>query len=125
MQKKKELDALEGEHNKLKISLSRHPGPESGEKIDECRRILDEKKGQMNNMEEELELYQTQSSQYKHEIERLSRELQEVKKNYFSIKKKEQLVREQELRAEGRDKPVIKRHPPPQRFTGGGFNLAI
>ena len=125
MQKKKELDALEGEYNKLKISLSRHPGPESGEKIDECRRILDEKKGQMNNMEEELELYQTQSSQYKHEIERLSRELQEVKKNYFSIKKKEQLVREQELRAEGRDKPVIKRHPPPQRFTGGGFNLAI
>ena len=86
---------------------------------------MDEKKGQMVNMEEELGLYQTQSAQYKHEIERLSRELQEVKKNYFTIKKKEQLVREQELRAEGKDKPVIKRHPPPQRFTGGGFNLAI
>ena len=125
MQKKKELDELEKEYNKLKISLSRHPGPESAEKIDECVRILDEKKGQMRNMDEELELYQTQSSQYKHEIDRLSRELQDVKKNYFNIKKKEQLIREQELRAEGRDKPIIKRHPPPQRFTGGGFNLAI
>lgn len=124
-QKKKELDELEVHYNKLKVSLSRHPGPESAEKIDECRRILDEKKGQMDNMEEELELYQTQSSQYKHEIDRLSRELQEVKKNYFTIKKKEQLIREQEMRAEGRDKPIIKRHPPPQRFTGGGFNLAI
>ena len=125
LQKKKELDDLETEYNKLKISLARHPGPESGEKIDECRRILEEKKGQMGNMEEELELYQTQSSQYKHEIERLNRELIEVKKNYFTIKKKEQLIKEQELKAEGRDKPTIKRHPPPQRFTGGGFNLAI
>ena len=125
MQKKKELEELEAQYNKMKVSLSRHPGPESEEKIEECRRILDEKKGQMVNMEEELGLYQTQSAQYKHEIERLSRELQEVKKNYFTIKKKEQLVREQELRAEGKDKPVIKRHPPPQRFTGGGFNLAI
>ncbi|OMJ69999.1 hypothetical protein SteCoe_32128 [Stentor coeruleus] len=125
LQKKKELDALEENYNKLKISLARHPGPESAEKIDECRRILEEKKVQMNNMEEELELYQTQSSQYKHEIERLNRELQEVKKNYFTIKKKEQLIREQELKADGRDKPVIRRHPPPQRFTGGGFNLAI
>lgn len=125
LNKKKELDSLEESYNKLKISLSRHPGPESTDKIEECKRILDEKKGQMTNMEEELQLYQTQSSQYKHEIERLNRELIEVKKNYFTIKKKEQLIKEQELKAEGRDKPIIKRHPPPQRFTGGGFNLAI
>lgn len=125
LEKKMELDDMEKSYNKLKISLARHPGPESIEKIDECRRVLYEKKGQMTNMEEELDQYQKQASQYKLEIERLSRELQEVKKNYFTIKKKEQLVKEQELRAEGKDKPIIKRHPPPQRFTGGGFNLAI
>ena len=125
LEKKVELDSMESTYSKLKTSLARHPGPESIEKIDECQRILDEKKAQMNNMNEELELYQTQASQYKHEIERLNRELQEVKKNYFSIKKKEQLIKEQELRAEAMDKPKIKRHPPPQRFTGGGFNLAI
>lgn len=41
-----------------------------------------------------------------------------TKKNYFTIKKKKQLIREQELKAEGRDKTVIRRQPPPQKFTG-------
>ena len=79
----------------------------------------------MRNMQQELGLYEAQAEQYKLEIQRLSRELQDVKKNYFALKKKEQLVREAQLKLEGKDKPVIHRNPPPQRFTGGGFNLAI
>lgn len=123
--KNKGLERLEGEYEQLKASLARHPGPESSEKIDECKRILDEKKNQMDSMEQELGLYQAQSNQYKYEIDRLTRELQEVKKNYFTTKKREQLIKERQAKDEGRDKPVILRNPPPQRFTGGGFNLAI
>ncbi|CAG9312660.1 unnamed protein product [Blepharisma stoltei] len=123
--KNSNLDKLEKEYEKLKASLARHPGPESAEKIQECRNILEEKKSQMDSMEQELGLYQAQSNQYKYEIDRLTRELQEVKKNYFTTKKREQLIKERQLKDEGKDKPVIVRNPPPQRFTGGGFNLAI
>lgn len=35
-------------------------------------------------------MYESQSSEYKYEIERLARELQEIKKKYFLQKKKEQ-----------------------------------
>ena len=35
-----------------------------------------------------------QVNEYKYEIERLTRELQEIKRKYFEIKKREQLIRE-------------------------------
>jgi len=35
-------------------------------------------------------MYESQSSEFKYEIERLARELQDVKKKYFLHKKKEQ-----------------------------------
>ena len=35
-------------------------------------------------------MYESQASEYKYEIERLARELQEIKKKYFQMKKHEQ-----------------------------------
>ena len=35
-------------------------------------------------------MYESQASEYKYEIERLARELQEIKKKYFHMKKNEQ-----------------------------------
>lgn len=44
-------------------------------------------------MSSELNMYESQVSEYKYEIERIARELQEVKKKYFLQKKKEQSQR--------------------------------
>ena len=44
-------------------------------------------------MASELNMYESQVSEYKYEIERIARELQEVKKKYFMQKKKEQQVK--------------------------------
>jgi hypothetical protein len=44
-------------------------------------------------MASELNMYETQIGEYKYEIERLGRDLQEVKKKYFMQKKKEQQVK--------------------------------
>ena len=41
-------------------------------------------------MASELNMYEAQVQEYKYEIERVARELQEVKKKYFMQKKKEQ-----------------------------------
>lgn len=38
----------------------------------------------------ELNMYESQASEYKYEIERLARELQEIKKKYFHMKKQDQ-----------------------------------
>lgn len=42
------------------------------------------------SMASELNMYESQVNEYKYEIERIARELQEVKKKYFMQKKKEQ-----------------------------------
>ena len=44
-------------------------------------------------MASELNMYESQVQDYKYDIERLSRELQDVKKKYFLQKKREQQQR--------------------------------
>lgn len=102
-------------------------------------------------MASELNMYESQVSEYKMDIERLSRELQEVKKKYFLQKKKEHLqrsvngciklesisfmnchlplswcvIREKERAlAQGLAPPILPQSKADMpRFTGGGFNL--
>ena len=102
-------------------------------------------------MTSELNMYESQVSENKMDIERLSRELQEVKKKYFLQKKKEHLqrsvlqciklktvsftgrllllswcvIREKERAlAQGLAPPILPQAKADMpRFTGGGFNL--
>ena len=46
---------------------------------------------QMKAMASELNMYQAQVNEYKYEIEKLNRELQDLKKKYYSQNRKEQL----------------------------------
>jgi chromosome segregation ATPase len=120
-----EMQAIETEYNKLKVSLSRHPGPESAEQIELCRQTLEEKRQQMMDMEQELAIIRSQENEYRYEIDRLNRELQDVKKKFFDLKKQDTVKKEKLAKEAGQEKSVIMRHPPPQKFMGGGFNLAI
>ena len=47
----------------------------------------------LQSMASELNMYESQVSEYKYEIERLARELQDVKKKYYMQKKKDQAAR--------------------------------
>jgi hypothetical protein len=62
-----------------------------------------------------------QVNEFKYEIERLVRELSEMKRRYFEQKRREQ--------AENSKQPAGKlpaiANPSQTRFTGGGFSLAM
>jgi predicted RNase H-like nuclease (RuvC/YqgF family) len=75
----------------------------------------------MKAMAAELNMYQAQVNEYKYEIERLTRELQDMKRKYYEQKRREQMVREGNSRSNQINQPS----GPQQRFTGGGFNLAV
>lgn len=101
-------------------------------------------------MASELNMYESQVSEYRLDIDRLQREMQEVKKKYFLQKKREQALRyihcthmynytlhadvricnmHESLLCGYREKerqslPVIPANRADMpRFTGGGFNL--
>uniref|UniRef100_U3K2G9 Cilia and flagella associated protein 58 n=1 Tax=Ficedula albicollis TaxID=59894 RepID=U3K2G9_FICAL len=74
----------------LRRMLARQPGPEATEQLQQYRNILRDKTKQIKVLSSELSVCETQSKEYKHEIERLNNELLEVKKKYLAQKRKEQ-----------------------------------
>ena len=94
----------------------------------------------MKAMASELNMHQAQVNEYKFEIERLTRELQDVKRKYYEQKRRDQLVREKMKRSaememsmegavggNGTDSRAAMQQANAlasvSRFTGGGFNL--
>ena len=75
-------------------------------------------------MASELNMYQSQVNEYKFDIERISREMQDLKRRYFSQKKKDQIsMREKYNQAQGeviQPLPLTPEHP---KFVGAGFNM--
>ncbi|XP_051559225.1 cilia- and flagella-associated protein 58 [Myxocyprinus asiaticus] len=108
----------------LKHILARQPGPEAAEKLQVYQRTLREKTKQLKALTAELNMHESQSEDYKYEIERLAHELQEVKKKYLAQKRRDQENREKERSLAQTGQPVIQpQRPDGPRFTGGGFSL--
>ncbi|NWS57230.1 CFA58 protein, partial [Chunga burmeisteri] len=74
----------------LKLVLARQPGPEASEQLQLYRHTLQEKTKQLKVLSSELNMYESQTREYKGEIERLANELLNVKKKYLAQKRKEQ-----------------------------------
>merc|ERR1712174_55119 len=89
-----EIQEKERLHRELTQILEKQPGPEVMEQLEVYQENFAEKTKQMKAMQSELKTYQAQVGDYKDEIERLTRELQEAKKKYFDQKKREQVVQE-------------------------------
>jgi len=74
--------------------LSKQPGPEVVEEVGKQQNSLKEKTKQMKAMAAELNMYHAQLNDYKDEIERLTKELQDTKRRYFEQRHREQLMKD-------------------------------
>jgi len=74
--------------------LSKQPGPEVVEEVGKQQNNLKEKTKQMKAMAAELNMYHAQLNDYKDEIERLTKELQDTKRRYFEQRHREQLMKD-------------------------------
>ena len=107
----------------LKHILARQPGPEVAEQLQVYKQTLQEKTKQLKSMASELNMYESQNSDFKFEIERIAKELQDAKKKYYLQKKKEHNIKERELALQQQNKPLIQPQTRESRYAGGGFNL--
>ncbi|XP_040293726.1 cilia- and flagella-associated protein 58 isoform X1 [Bufo bufo] len=108
----------------LKHILARQPGPEAAEQLQIYQQTLREKTKQLKALSSELNMYESQSQEYKYEVERLANELQNVKKKYLTQKRKEQQAREKERSMADTDTQYMQQRSDVPRFTGGGFPLS-
>lgn len=119
-------------YQELKNILSRQPGPEVAEQLGAYQHTLKQKTRQMKAMASELNMCQAQVNEYRYEIERLTRETQDLKKKYYQQRRKEALVSEvaEDARVMSKTAPqllqqeqaVSARQAKP-RFAGGGFAI--
>ncbi|EAR86580.1 flagellar associated protein (macronuclear) [Tetrahymena thermophila SB210] len=113
----------ETELKKLKQEMKRQPGAEEEKLIPVYQESLKEKTKQMRAMNGELTMYQSHLAEYKLEIDRLTKDLQDSKKKFYEQKKREQ--QQYEAQQTQQKAMAIQINLPDKRFTGGGFNLAI
>merc|ERR1712217_118871 len=78
----------------MKNLLSKQPGPELVEEVAKQQSSLKDKTKQMKAMAAELNMYHAQLSDYKDEIERLTKELQDTKRRYYEQRHREQLLKD-------------------------------
>jgi chromosome segregation ATPase len=109
--------------NELREMMNRQPSIEDVKMIGDYQQMIKQKTRQMKAMAAELNFFQHQTNEYKSEVDRLTRDVQESKRKYFEIKKREQLAREQIDKAQKAMQMQI--NLPDKRFVGGGFNLAV
>jgi len=74
--------------------LSKLPGPEVVEEVGRQQNNLKEKTKQMKAMAAELNMYHAQLNDYKDEIERVTKDLQDTKRRYFEQRHREQLLKD-------------------------------
>merc|ERR1712087_45288 len=74
--------------------LAKQPGPELVEEVAKQQSSLKDKTKQMKAMAAELNMYHAQLSDYKDEIERLTKELQDTKRRYYEQRHREQLLKD-------------------------------
>lgn len=126
-----EKDLLLQEKEKLYVELknllARQPGPEVAEQLSKYQQTIKEKTRQMKAMASELNMFQAQSNEYRYEMERVSRELQDTKRRYYEMRRKEQQGHEKN-RSEKADNDMILKQQQQfaqtqPRIAGGGFNL--
>ncbi|CAH8548410.1 unnamed protein product [Schistosoma bovis] len=118
----------------LKHILARHPGPEVAEQLNIYQNMIRDKTKQMKAMTAEMNVYESQITEYKIEIEHLNRELQNVKKTYFKQKRRQQQMNTSSNDDDNNNDNFtnpgnkLRKYQPhikdsQARFTGGGFKL--
>lgn len=128
--KERIIQAKEQQYVELKNILSRQPGPEIAEQLNVYHENIVKRAAQMQRMSNELDTSTVQVNEYKYDVDRLSAELLDVKKKYFTLKSKNQtMIREKQLASGGysteEGQAFVIHHPPNQpRFAGGGFSLS-
>jgi cilia- and flagella-associated protein 58 len=109
----------------LKNILARQPGPEVAEQLSVYQQSLKEKTRQMKAMAAEMNMLQAQANEYRYEIDRVTKDLQDTRRKLYEQRKAE---KEKEREKSGASAVAEKAAAAENlmsedRITGGGFSL--
>ncbi|XP_043668806.1 cilia- and flagella-associated protein 58-like [Vespula pensylvanica] len=123
--KEKRVQDTEKLYINLREIMARQPGPQMTIALNKTRKALRDRGNKMKCLVSELNMYEVEINEYKFDMERMSKEMCELKTKYYAQKRKLQKVKEN--KSKSLTEPILPALPPmkPKKFFGGGFNMTI
>ncbi|XP_029037703.2 cilia- and flagella-associated protein 58-like [Osmia bicornis bicornis] len=123
IEKEKKIKDTEKLYTNLREVLSQHPGPQVAISLNKTQKALRERGEEMKCLIAELNMYEVQICDYKVDMEKMNNEITDLKKKYYTQKRKLQKSKEFKPRRNSDTMlPVVTRSA--KKFCGGGFNMA-
>ncbi|KAL2726697.1 cilia- and flagella-associated protein 58-like [Vespula squamosa] len=122
--KEKRVQDTEKLYINLREIMAKQPGPQMTIALNKTRKALRDRGNKMKCLVSELNMYEVEINEYKFDMERMSKEMCELKTKYYAQKRK--LQKTKENKSKSLMKPILPALPLKQKkFFGGGFNMTI
>ncbi|CAK9828131.1 Cilia- and flagella-associated protein 58 [Anthophora retusa] len=123
IEKEKKIKDTEKLYMNLREILSRHPGPQVAISLSKTQKALRERGQKMKCMIAEMSMYEIQLGEYKLGMDRMSNEMSDLKKKYYTQKKKLQKAKDSNVKSlSDTILPCVNENK--KKICGGGFNMA-
>ncbi|XP_034254595.1 cilia- and flagella-associated protein 58-like [Thrips palmi] len=119
-----QLREAEQRHLQLQVELSRAPGPELQEQLQQGQRLLAERARRIKCLSSEVKMHETRAEAHQVEQQKAQEEIATLKQKYFQLKKREQQLRELHSTCQG-GSLTLSQLLGRARVLGGGYNLSL
>ncbi|XP_076643190.1 cilia- and flagella-associated protein 58 isoform X2 [Halictus rubicundus] len=124
--KEKQIKDTEKLYMNLREILSKHPGPQVTISLNKTQKALRERGQKMKCLLAEVSMYEVQIGEYQLGLDRMSGEMTELKRKYYTQKRLLQKSRESKPKSLGETLlPVMRQSSSARQFCGGGFKMAV
>ncbi|XP_034944218.1 cilia- and flagella-associated protein 58-like [Chelonus insularis] len=103
----------------LRQLFLKQPGPELTTKLIKTKKILQCKDNKLKCLTAELNMWEYRTSEYKFELEKMTKEMCEIKIKYYDLKQKNPTSSKKSLETRSSALPSHK------KFSGGGFTMLV
>ncbi|XP_035722569.1 cilia- and flagella-associated protein 58-like isoform X1 [Vespa mandarinia] len=122
--KEKRVQDTEKLYINLREIMAKQPGPQITMALNKTQKALRDRGNKMKCLVSELNMYEVEIKEYKFDIERMSKEMCELKTKYYAQKRK--LQKAKENKSKSLTEPILPALPMKQKkFFGGGFNMTM
>ncbi|XP_047351046.1 cilia- and flagella-associated protein 58-like [Vespa velutina] len=122
--KEKRVQDTEKLYINLREIMAKQPGPQITMALNKTQKALRDRGNKMKCLVSELNMYEVEIKEYKFDIERMSKEMCELKTKYYAQKRK--LQKAKENKSKSLTEPILPALPTKQKkFFGGGFNMTM
>jgi archaellum component FlaC len=109
----------------LKQVLAKQPGPGLREELTKTQQALKNRGDQLKCMVSELNMAELQAKEYKSDLQRVTDELNELKKKYIAEKRAQKIQKLAYESSRDANQYHNKQNGAQVKYTGGGFRMSV